>query len=84
VSDGPKFVPDFQEVNSGVYKAEYGAITLALVAYLIWRGFSVGGIDLTDCILDFVPRPYSIHPHRSFFQQERMAELGSYFVQHSA
>ncbi|MCS4538746.1 MAG: hypothetical protein HYY67_07820 [Thaumarchaeota archaeon] len=50
MSEGPRFGPDFQDVDSRLYKAEYGAITLAFIAYLIWRGLYAGGMDLLQIV----------------------------------
>lgn len=44
------FGPDFQEVGSRLYRAEYGAISLAIVGYLIWRGLFAGGVDVLQII----------------------------------
>jgi hypothetical protein len=39
------FGPGFQDARSKLYRAEYAAITLAIVAYLAWRTFYLGGVD---------------------------------------
>lgn len=38
------FGPGFQDIRSRLYRAEYAAITLAIIAYLVWRTFYSGGI----------------------------------------
>jgi len=43
------FGPDFQEAGSRLYRAEYGAVSLAIVGYLIWKGL-FGGIDVLQTI----------------------------------
>jgi hypothetical protein len=39
------FGPDFQSAGSRLYRAEYAAITLAVIAYLLWRTLYAGGMD---------------------------------------
>ena len=45
------FGPDFQEAGSRLYRAEYGAICIAIVGYLVWRGLFAGGVDVLQTIL---------------------------------
>jgi hypothetical protein len=45
------FGPEFQEAGSWVYRAEYGALCVAIVGYVIWRAFFAGGIDALQVIL---------------------------------
>ena len=40
-----RFGPEFQGSRSILYRTEYGVLTIALLAYLIWRGSVFGGID---------------------------------------
>lgn len=54
MSERPRFGPEFQDASSKLYKAEYGAITLVLVAYLIWRSFYGGGIDTLQTVFWFL------------------------------
>lgn len=39
------FGPGFQDSRSRLYRAEYATLSLAIVAYLIWRSVYLGGID---------------------------------------
>jgi len=39
------FGPGFQDARSGLYRAEYAAITLAVLSYLVWRTVHGGGVD---------------------------------------
>ena len=45
------FGPGFLEAGSRLYRAEYGAISLAIVGYLVWRGLFAGGVDVLQTIL---------------------------------
>jgi hypothetical protein len=40
-----RFGPDFQDARSWLFRAEYSATLVAIVAYLIWRTFYIGGVD---------------------------------------
>ena len=44
------FGPGFQEAKSWLYRAEYAAISIAIVAYLVWRISYHGGVDLLQTI----------------------------------
>ena len=44
------FGPEFQEVGSRLYRAEYGAISIAIIGYLVWRGLFLGGINVFQTI----------------------------------
>lgn len=44
------FGPDFQKTGSSLYRAEYGAISIAIIGYLVWRGLFVGGVDVFQTI----------------------------------
>jgi len=50
LSGNPKFGPDFQDARSTLYRAEYAAVTLALIGYLIWRSLYLGGLDWLQTI----------------------------------
>ncbi len=50
MSDRPRFGPGFQDARSTLYRAEYAAVTLALLAYLIWRSLYLGGLDWLQTI----------------------------------
>ena len=50
MSGNPKFGPDFQDARSTLYRAEYAAVTLALIGYLIWRSLYLGGLDWLQTI----------------------------------
>jgi hypothetical protein len=39
------FGPGFQDARSRLYRAEYAAISLTIVSYLIWRTVYAGGVD---------------------------------------
>jgi hypothetical protein len=39
------FGPGFQAAGSRLYRAEYAAVTLAILAYLIYRWLYLGGLD---------------------------------------
>jgi hypothetical protein len=39
------FGPGFQDVRSRLYRAEYAAVSLAILGYLIWRTYYLGGVD---------------------------------------
>jgi hypothetical protein len=39
------FGPSFQGAGSKLYKAEYAALTLAILAYLVYRWLYLGGLD---------------------------------------
>ena len=38
------FGPGFQDARSRLYRAEYAAISLAIIGYLVWRGVHLGGV----------------------------------------
>jgi hypothetical protein len=40
------FGPGYQGAGSRLYRAEYGAISIAIIGYLIWRGMFIGGVDV--------------------------------------
>jgi hypothetical protein len=39
------FGPEFQDASSHLYRAEYGAISIAIIGCLVWRGLFAGGVD---------------------------------------
>jgi hypothetical protein len=39
------FGPDFQAASSRLYRAEYAAATVAILAYLVYRWLYLGGLD---------------------------------------
>jgi len=39
------FGPDFQAAGSRLYRAEYAAATVAILAYLVYRWLRLGGLD---------------------------------------
>jgi len=39
------FGPGFQEARSRLYRAEYAALTIAILAFLLWMTFFGGGVD---------------------------------------
>ena len=41
----PGFGPWFQDSRSKLYRAEYAAITLVILASLVWRAINLGGVD---------------------------------------
>lgn len=45
VSGQGDFGPDFQAAGSKLYKAEYAAATLAILAFLVYRWLYQGGLD---------------------------------------
>lgn len=48
--DKPKFGPEFQEWKSTVYRAEYAAGSIVILAYLVWKELYGGGIDVFQII----------------------------------
>ena len=44
------FGPGFQEAGSRLYRAEYAAVSVAIVGYLVWRSVYLGGIDWLQVI----------------------------------
>lgn len=44
------FGPDFSEVRSRLYRAEYAAISVAILGYLVWRGLFAGGVSVLQTI----------------------------------
>jgi hypothetical protein len=42
---GKGFGPGFQSAGSRLYRAEYAAATVAIVAYLLYRWLHLGGLD---------------------------------------
>jgi hypothetical protein len=51
VSRQGAFGPDFQAAGSKLYKAEYAAATLAILAYLVFRWRDLGGLDWPSTVL---------------------------------
>ncbi len=39
------FGPGFQAASSKLYRTEYGAVTVAILGYLFYRSFYLGGVD---------------------------------------
>ncbi|TLY05708.1 MAG: hypothetical protein E6K95_01145 [Thaumarchaeota archaeon] len=50
MSGRPGFGPGFQDARSTLHRAEYAAVTLALIGYLIWRSLYLGGLDWLQTI----------------------------------
>ena len=46
----PSFGPGFQDARSWLYRAEYAAITLVILGYLVWRSIHFGGIDWLEVL----------------------------------
>jgi hypothetical protein len=44
------FGPAFLEAGSRLYRAEYGAISVAILGYLVWRGLFAGGVDVLQTV----------------------------------
>jgi len=44
------FGPAFQEARSKLYRAEYAAFTIAILAYLIYRWSYLGGLDWASTV----------------------------------
>jgi hypothetical protein len=44
------FGPGFQDARSKLYRAEYAAATIALLAYLIYRWLYLGGLDWSSTV----------------------------------
>ena len=40
-----RFGPDFQGAGSRLYRTEYAAATVAILAYLVYRSLYLGGLD---------------------------------------
>lgn len=45
-----QFGPGFQSATSRLYRAEYAVASIAIIGYLIWRTFNLGGIDWLEVI----------------------------------
>jgi len=45
MSGGAGFGPGFQSAGSKLYRAEYAAVTAAILAYLVYRSLHLGGLD---------------------------------------
>jgi hypothetical protein len=50
VSEKSGFGPGFQDARSWPFRAEYSAVLVAIVAYLVWRTFYFGGVDWLQVI----------------------------------
>jgi hypothetical protein len=46
LTDKGDFGPEFMSAGSRLYRAEYGAVSIAIVAYLVWRGVFLGGVGI--------------------------------------
>ena len=46
-----EFGPEFLQVGSRLYRAEYAVISVVIAGYLIWRAFFAGGIDLLQTFM---------------------------------
>lgn len=44
------FGPGFQDARSKLFRAEYAAFSLAIIAYLVWQSIYLGGIDWLQVI----------------------------------
>ncbi len=44
------FGPEFLEAGSRLYRAEYAAISIAIIGYLAWRSLFLGGIDILQTV----------------------------------
>jgi len=44
------FGPGFQDAESKLYRAEYAAISLAVVAFVVWRAYAPGGIGWLELV----------------------------------
>lgn len=51
MSENERFGPSFLKADSFLYRLEYGVITLAILAYLLWRTFYGGGIEWIQTFL---------------------------------
>ena len=45
MGSGGSFGPGFQAASSKLYRAEFAAATLAILAYLVYRWLHLGGLD---------------------------------------
>ena len=50
-SGGGGFGPGFQAASSKLYRAEYAAATIAILAYLVYRWLHLGGLDWPATVL---------------------------------
>jgi hypothetical protein len=48
------FGPGFQDARSRLYRVEYAAIGIAIVAYLLWRSIYIGGINWLQVVFWFL------------------------------
>ena len=44
------FGPDFLEAGSRLYRAEYAALSVAVVGYLVWRGLSLEEVNVVQTL----------------------------------
>ena len=47
---GERFGPGFQNARSRFYRAEYGALSITILVYLVWRTLNFGGVDWLQVI----------------------------------
>jgi len=40
------FGPEFLEAGSRLYRAEYAAVSVVIIAYISWRGLFLGGVSI--------------------------------------
>jgi len=50
MGDQGGFGPGFQDARSKLYRAEYAAATIALLAYLVYRWLYLGGLDWASTV----------------------------------
>ena len=77
--DGRGFGPGFQVWNSRLYRAEYAAATLAVLAYLIFRWLHQGGLDWPQTVFWMVfPDLFAFVPIGLSSKRKDWPRWGSY------
>lgn len=46
-----EFGPEFLQISSWLYRAEYAVVSVVIASYLVWRAFFAGGIDLLQTFI---------------------------------
>jgi hypothetical protein len=73
------FGPGFQDARSKLYRAEYAAATLALLAYLIYRSLYLGGLDWASMVFwIFFPDLVAFIPIGLSSKRKEWPSWGSY------
>ena len=76
---GGGFGPGFQAASSRLYKAEYAAATLAILAYLVFRWLHLGGLDWLQTVFWMVfPDLFAFIPIGLSSRRKEWPAWGSY------